>query len=298
MVSSGPMHPRGLALAFVLALPAFALSPSAPLSGPPPRRGLGLRALVARGAGERLDATSSSAPRSIVTACGRTSVRRAPIVTYTRITGRGLRRRRAGERRIWSARSAAPWTRSDSRSPARRSISLGSRSLLFLAQGEGAVVVTGMAQGHYRSSPTTKGPRGSLASPDAGAPRCPASGPTISARERLVGSTVDDAPWTPSSARGRASMARSRHYLAGARSGHRPRSSRSARRGRPARLLPDGELSGGHLEMMRPGAAGRLRHHPLLADRLRRLLAPGRRVQASLASRTAKASSRPLSRPG
>ena len=47
-------------------------------------------------------------------------------------------------------------------------LTLGSRSLLFLAQGEGALVVTGMAQGHYPVVELEKEPPRLGPSPDSG----------------------------------------------------------------------------------------------------------------------------------
>jgi hypothetical protein len=69
---------------------------------------------------------------------------------------------------------------------------LGERALVFLARGEGAVVVAGMAQGHF---PIVEldGARPKLApSPDAGR-LLPRRGPSLSAREALVGKALDEA---------------------------------------------------------------------------------------------------------
>jgi hypothetical protein len=71
-------------------------------------------------------------------------------------------------------------------------ISIGSTSLLFLAQAEGAIVVTGMAQGHYPIVSDAKGSPRLAGSPDTGT-LLPRRGPVISAREQLMGSTLDSA---------------------------------------------------------------------------------------------------------
>lgn len=71
-------------------------------------------------------------------------------------------------------------------------LALGSRSLLFVAQGEGALVVSGMAQGHYPIIESAKEPPRLGGSPDAGM-LLPRRGPTVSAREELLGATLDAA---------------------------------------------------------------------------------------------------------
>jgi hypothetical protein len=66
----------------------------------------------------------------------------------------------------------------------------GSRSLLFLTKITRGTVVTGMAQGHFPIAVDSNGVRKLAPSPDAGTLwRRP--GPSISAREMLVGSTVE-----------------------------------------------------------------------------------------------------------
>ncbi len=68
--------------------------------------------------------------------------------------------------------------------------------MLFLAKVNAGLVVTGMAQGHYpvvEGEVTGKPAAPRLAgSPDAGM-LLPRRGPTISARERLVGLPLDEA---------------------------------------------------------------------------------------------------------
>jgi len=68
----------------------------------------------------------------------------------------------------------------------------GSRALLFLVQINGAVVVTGMAQGHYPVVVDAKGTPRLVASPDVDM-LVSRPGPTVSAHERLVGTPVEDA---------------------------------------------------------------------------------------------------------
>jgi hypothetical protein len=72
----------------------------------------------------------------------------------------------------------------------------GSRSLLFLARRDAGLVVTARAQGHYPVVDADKAPKAASprlhGSPDAGM-LLPRRGPTISAREHLVGLTLDEA---------------------------------------------------------------------------------------------------------
>jgi hypothetical protein len=71
-------------------------------------------------------------------------------------------------------------------------LTLGKPALLFVAQGDGALVVAGMAQGHYPIVEKDKEPPRLGPSPDAGM-LLPRRGPTVSAREELVGATLDAA---------------------------------------------------------------------------------------------------------
>ena len=71
-------------------------------------------------------------------------------------------------------------------------LALGKPALLFVAQGEGALVVAGMAQGHYPIVESPKEPPRLAPSPDGGM-LLPRRGPTVSAREELVGATLDAA---------------------------------------------------------------------------------------------------------
>lgn len=75
-------------------------------------------------------------------------------------------------------------------------IASGSKALFFLARTrDGALVVTGLAQGHFPLVPDAKGTLRLTSSPDAGA-LLPRRGPSISAREQLLGAAVDDAAAT------------------------------------------------------------------------------------------------------
>ena len=71
-------------------------------------------------------------------------------------------------------------------------LALGKPALIFVAQGEGALVVAGMAQGHFPLVERDKEPTRLGASPDAGL-LLPRRGPTVSAREELLGATLDAA---------------------------------------------------------------------------------------------------------
>ncbi|MDC0743414.1 hypothetical protein [Polyangium mundeleinium] len=68
----------------------------------------------------------------------------------------------------------------------------GERSLLFLHKTSTAVVVTAMAQGHYPVITTEGGVLKLAPSPDAGT-MLPRTGPSIGAREVLVGATLSRA---------------------------------------------------------------------------------------------------------
>ncbi|MFO0592966.1 MAG: hypothetical protein U0441_35825 [Polyangiaceae bacterium] len=65
-------------------------------------------------------------------------------------------------------------------------IATGSKSVLFLQKRGSAIVVTGMAQGHFPVVADSKGVVRLRPSPDAGV-LLPSAGPSISARSRLVG---------------------------------------------------------------------------------------------------------------
>jgi hypothetical protein len=71
-------------------------------------------------------------------------------------------------------------------------IAKGERALLFLAKNSGALVVAGLAQGHFPVALDQSGKERLRASPDAGT-LLPRPGPVISAREALVDKPLEDA---------------------------------------------------------------------------------------------------------
>jgi hypothetical protein len=113
------------------------------------------------------------------------------IVTYTKVTV---------ERTLLGAPSGEIWVRTLGGAVDKIGQSVegdarfapGSRAMLFLMEANGVVVVTGMAQGHYPVVADDQGVARLAPSPDAGL-LVPRRGPTISAQERLVGATLDDA---------------------------------------------------------------------------------------------------------
>jgi hypothetical protein len=113
------------------------------------------------------------------------------IVTYTRLTV---------ERAVAGAPGTELWVRTlggavdhiGQAVPGEAELPQGSRSLLFLANVNGVVVVTAMAQGRYPVVADEKGTPRLTGSRDAGL-LLPRPGPTVSAQERLVGGTVEAA---------------------------------------------------------------------------------------------------------
>ena len=191
----GSMKYRALALALLAAAPlAIGLSPTAPLQGPRSAEA-SVAVLISLE-----DLTAASAYVVIATAGERRSVwEETPsgkrIVTYTRLK---VDRSVAGpaETELWVRTLGGVVDKIGQSVSGEAQISTGSRSLLFLAKIDAGLVVAGMAQGHYpivdpAVTPLVAEPR-LAGSPDAGM-LLPRRGPTISARERLVGLTVDDA---------------------------------------------------------------------------------------------------------
>jgi hypothetical protein len=68
----------------------------------------------------------------------------------------------------------------------------GERAVVFLGKGERAFVVAGLAQGHFPLRADEKGTVRLAPSPKAGS-LLPRPGPAISAREELVGASLEDA---------------------------------------------------------------------------------------------------------
>lgn len=113
------------------------------------------------------------------------------IVTYTRVTV---------EQRVVGSPGAEIWVRSlggavgniGQSVPGEAQIAAGSRALFFVKQADGVAVVTARSQGHYPIVSDDKGTPRLASSPDPSM-LVPRRGPTISAHERLVGGTVDEA---------------------------------------------------------------------------------------------------------
>lgn len=185
------MRLRVVAIAFASTLlPAVAFSPDAPTLGP---RGAEAAVSVLMSLDELVAASTYAV---VATAHERRSVweevggsRR--IVTYTRL---------AVERSVLGSAGSELWVRTlggvvgkiGQTVSGEAQIAPGSRSLLFLANVEGILVVTGLAQGHFRVVAEDGGPPRLRPSPEAGV-LLPRRGPAISAREVLVGATLDDA---------------------------------------------------------------------------------------------------------
>jgi hypothetical protein len=184
------MKYRALALALLASAPlAIGLSPTAPLEGPRSAEA-SVAVLISLE-----DLTAASTYVVIATAGDRRSVwEETPsgkrIVTYTKLK---VDRSVAGpaETELWVRTLGGVVDNVGQSVSGEAQISSGSRSLLFLAKVEAGLVVAGMAQGHYPIVDPATTPR-LAASPDAGM-LLPRRGPTISARERLLGLTVEDA---------------------------------------------------------------------------------------------------------
>lgn len=183
------MNRRALLLAFALALPPLVtLSGRAPFTVAP--AGATVSALVSM---DELVAASTYVV--IATAGERYGVWEdlpsgKRIVTYTKLSV---------ERAVLGAPSREIWVRTlggvvdnlGQSVAGEARLPTGSRALVFLAQVNGAVVVTGMAQGHYPIVADDKGVARLASSPEPGM-LVPRRGPTLSAHEQLVGATVEE----------------------------------------------------------------------------------------------------------
>src|SRR5262249_19282298 len=111
------------------------------------------------------------------------------IVTYTRIK---VDRAAIGEapNELWVRTLGGTVGKIGQSVSGEAQIQIGAKSLLFLAAADGALVVTGLAQGHYPIVVDDDGRTKLAPSPDAGA-LLPRRGPSISAREVLVGAALD-----------------------------------------------------------------------------------------------------------
>lgn len=199
-----PMSPRALGLALLIALPmALTLQPDTPLEGPRPASAsvsvsISLEQLVASASAVVVGAAVERQSRWEEIGGARR------IVTYTRIAVAEAVAGDPGGKEVWVRTLGGVVDKVGQSVAGDARIALSSRSLLFLARaGDGALVVAGMAQGHYpvvEEEPAAGGaarrlspPRTRLsASPDTGAILA-RPGPMISAREVLVGATLDDA---------------------------------------------------------------------------------------------------------
>jgi hypothetical protein len=112
------------------------------------------------------------------------------IVTYTKLT---VERAVVGapDKEIWVRTLGGVVDKIGQSVAGEAQIGAGSRGLFFLTQASTALVVTGMAQGHFLVVSDDKGVARLAPSPDPGM-LIPRRGPTISAQERLVGGKLDD----------------------------------------------------------------------------------------------------------
>lgn len=195
----GRMKTRALALALAVAVPSLvSLSPLAPLQGPRPAAA-SVAVLIS------FDELVNRSSHVIVATAGEQkslwedlpSGRR--IVTYTHLA---VERTVAGpvEKEIWVRTLGGVVGKIGQSVSGEPSFSAGARALVFVSAIDGQYVVTGRAQGHYPIV-EIKGQAPTLgSSPDAGA-LLPRRGPTISARERLVGTPLEEAVSTVKQAR-------------------------------------------------------------------------------------------------
>jgi hypothetical protein len=113
------------------------------------------------------------------------------IVTYTRLrVERAVAGEPAGE--VWVKTLGGVVGKVGQAVSGEAQIAIGSTSLLFLVQAGADLVVNGLAQGHFPLLGRADGPPTLAASPDAGL-LVPRRGPSIGAREQLVGATLDRA---------------------------------------------------------------------------------------------------------
>jgi len=112
------------------------------------------------------------------------------IVTYTKIN---VERAVVGapDKEVWVRTLGGVVDKIGQSVAGEAQITLGSRGLFFLKQAGGAIVVNGMAQGHYPIVSDDKGVARLTPSPDPGM-LMPRRGPTISAHEQLVGGKLEE----------------------------------------------------------------------------------------------------------
>ncbi len=185
------MRPRAIAIATLLLAPALVtLSPSAPLSGPAPAEAsvsilLSLEEITAASTAVIVGTASEQKSQWEELAGGRR------IVTYTKIKVDKTIAGSAGTE-VWVRTLGGAVGKLGQAVSGEASLTIGSKSVLFLLKRGDVTMVTGMAQGHYPIKVDEKGISRLKASPDVGAQIQP-SGPTIAARDALVGQTLDSA---------------------------------------------------------------------------------------------------------
>jgi hypothetical protein len=188
------MVPRAFGLALLLSLPvALAVVPEDPLSGPR------MAAASVSVAVSLEELVGGSTLVVVATAAERESrweelggAKR--IVTYTRLT---IDRAVVGEpgKEVWVRTLGGVVGNVGQHVAGDARIAIGSQSLLFLTRSGETHVVSAMAQGHYPLVAEGDGSAGTkrlrlAGSPDVGG-LLPRPGPAISAREVLVGATLD-----------------------------------------------------------------------------------------------------------
>ena len=185
------MRIRTLAIASLLLVPAFVtLSPRAPLSGPASAEAsvsilLSLEEMTAASTAVVVGTASESKSQWEDLAGGRR------IVTYTKIKVDKTIAGSAGTE-VWVRTLGGVVGKLGQAVSGEAQLTAGSKSVLFLSKRGDVTVVTGMAQGHYPIKVDDKGVSRLKASPDVGAQLRP-NGPTVAARDVLVGQTLDAA---------------------------------------------------------------------------------------------------------
>ena len=192
------MHKLRLAVAASVALPLLALSPAAPwrdgavslpVAGPHEAHAavsvlMSLEELVAASSFVVVATALDRESRWETIGGGRR------IVTYTRLkVDRGVSG--AAPKEIVVRTLGGSVGKIGQQVSGEAALSLGKPALLFLAKVDDALVVTGLAQGHYPVVTDGKGVTRLASSPDAGT-LLPRRGPQIAAREVLVGATLDE----------------------------------------------------------------------------------------------------------
>ena len=193
------MRLRAFAITSLLLVPAItSLSPDAPYLGPPPAEAsvsvlMSLDEMVAASTSVVVGTAAEKKSQWEELAGGKR------IVTYTKIKiDRSLAGSAGSE--VWVRTLGGAVDKIGQAVSGEAQIATGSKSVLFLMKRGDVTVVTGMAQGHFPVVADDKGVSRLRSSPDAGTQvRTP--GPTIAARDLLVGQTVDVAAAAISKAR-------------------------------------------------------------------------------------------------